>query len=179
MVGFHGWVLSCCANATVGAATKIVAVTKNLNHIGRLRSQLWSSRLQRGPSPDLPVGSELFQREQVQHCSGFDASLAQSHNVPSHVWHQWVVRFGNTKCFACFGERCGHDSDLIRFESSSRQKWRNRHNTHPLFAVTPQTFIRRKWAKSCPMQGDDPRCFKKPDTCCVLATGCEKRLLEY
>src|SRR3974390_177378 len=33
MVGFHGWVLglSCCANATIGAATKIATATKSLS----------------------------------------------------------------------------------------------------------------------------------------------------
>jgi hypothetical protein len=72
-----------------------------------------------GSAGSLPVSSKLFKREQIDHRSGFNTSLAQPHNVLSHVWRQRVIRFRKTKCFACVRESCGHNRDLIRFEGSS------------------------------------------------------------
>jgi hypothetical protein len=65
----------------------------------------------------LPVCPELFQRQQVQHGPGFNASLAQSHHMLSHEWHQRMIRF-KAKGVACVREGCGHDRDLLRFEGS-------------------------------------------------------------
>jgi hypothetical protein len=71
------------------------------------------------PAIDLPVWSKLFERKQVQHSAGFNASLAQSHNMLSHQRHQGVIRV-KTKGLARVRKGCGHDSDLLRLEGSSR-----------------------------------------------------------
>ena len=73
--------------------------------------------------------SKLFKREQVKDSPAFNAPLAQHHDVLSHQRHQRVVRFRKTKGPARVREGCGHDSDLIRLKSSSREKRRNRHAT--------------------------------------------------
>ena len=55
------------------------------------------------PASDLPVRSKLFEREQVQYSPGFNASLAQSHNMLSHQRHQGVICI-KTEGFACVRE---------------------------------------------------------------------------
>jgi hypothetical protein len=79
----------------------------------------WLSPRGRVAASSLPASSKLFKREQIDHSLGFNASLAQTHHMLSHVWHQWVIRFRKAECSARVRESCGHNRDLIWFEGSS------------------------------------------------------------